>query len=238
MPHPQTMPINPNHVLTSSRRHWKRPYSQAPNLALIQAHYTVFDCPSDTRDKVGHSSTKDLKCNYVVNWGSWNFWEQGGPINGVAPFNLGDEVGRAPFFLDFGARFSQITDGTTNTMMWSEVLQSPWDSAGAAWPDRRARIWNDDTWCYQFSAHLPPNSPKGDYGYCNPANLNYPCDPAGRSLSAAAAPQAYMVPRSRHPGGVNVSMCDGSSRFVTNNINIFTWVAASNIGAGETLGDF
>jgi hypothetical protein len=33
-------------------------------------------------------------------------------------------------------------------------------------------------------------------------------------------------------------MCDGSTRFVTNNINMFTWVAASSMGAGETLGEF
>ena len=33
-------------------------------------------------------------------------------------------------------------------------------------------------------------------------------------------------------------MCDGSMRFVTNNINMFTWVAASSMGAGETLGEF
>jgi prepilin-type processing-associated H-X9-DG protein len=47
-----------------------------------------------------------------------------------------------------------------------------------------------------------------------------------------------MVPRSRHPNGVNVAMCDGSMRFVTDNINMFTWVAASSMGAGENLGDF
>jgi prepilin-type N-terminal cleavage/methylation domain-containing protein/prepilin-type processing-associated H-X9-DG protein len=215
-----------------------KPYGAVPNVTLIQNHYPVFDCPSDSRDKMGHSSTRDLKCSYVVNWGSWNYWQQGGPTNGVAPLNLGDELGRAPFFQDFGARFSQIVDGTSNTLMWSEVLQSPWDSAGAAWPDRRGRIWNDDTFCYQFMTHLPPNSPKGDFGYCNPANLKYPCDPAGRSLSAAAAPQVYMVPRSRHPNGVNVAMCDGSMRFITDNINMFTWVAASSMGAGETMGDF
>src|SRR5262245_26273718 len=118
-------------------------YSAQPNLTLIQLHYPMFDCPSDTRDRIGHSSTKDLKCNYVINWGSWNFMQQGGPTNGVAPLNLGDEVGRAPFFLNFGARFSQISDGTSNTLCWSEVLQSPWTQlSGQAWPDRRGRIWN------------------------------------------------------------------------------------------------
>ena len=47
-----------------------------------------------------------------------------------------------------------------------------------------------------------------------------------------------MAARSRHPNGVNASMCDGSTRFVTNNINLATWVALSSMGAGETIGDF
>jgi prepilin-type N-terminal cleavage/methylation domain-containing protein/prepilin-type processing-associated H-X9-DG protein len=211
-------------------------YSAQPNATLIITHYPIFDCPSDMRDKQGHPTQKDLKSNYVINWGSWNHWQQGGPQNGVAPLNLGDSIGRAPFFQEYGARFGEISDGTSNTLMWSEVLQSPWTQLpGQAWPDRRGRIWNDDTWCYQFTTHLPPNSPKGDYGYCDPNNIKYPCDPAGVGLASTAAPQAYMAARSRHPGGVNVSMCDGSTRFVTNNVNLFTWVALSSIGAGETF---
>jgi hypothetical protein len=83
-------------------------YGTAPNSTLIKTHFPVLDCPSDNRDKNGHPTAFDLKGNYVVNWGSWNFMQQGGPLNGVAPLNLGDDQGRAPFFLDFGARFAQI----------------------------------------------------------------------------------------------------------------------------------
>jgi prepilin-type N-terminal cleavage/methylation domain-containing protein/prepilin-type processing-associated H-X9-DG protein len=220
---------------------FKKHYSQAPNNALIQTHFPIFHCASDERDKLGHPSTKDLKGNYVINWGSWNYREQGGPVNGVAPLNLGDEIGRAPFFMNFGARFAEINDGTSNTLCWSEVLQSPWiQAAGQAFVDRRGRMWNDDTFCYTFSTRIPPNSPKGDFGYCDPPTENpkWPCDPASQGLSSANAFSTYMGARSRHANGVNVSMCDGSTRFVSNNINLFTWVALSSMGAGETIGDF
>src|SRR5690242_429901 len=60
-------------------------YNQAPNTALVTAHFSLLDCPSDNRDKTGHPSNHDLKGNYAINWGSWNFREQGGPVNGVAP---------------------------------------------------------------------------------------------------------------------------------------------------------
>jgi len=216
-------------------------YSSPPNVSLIVLHFPVLDCPSDDRDKNGHPTAKDLKSNYAINWGSWNFREQGGPLNGVAPLNLGDEQGRSPFFVNFGARFAQITDGTSNTLCWSEVLQSPWIQTPAmAFVDRRGRIWNDDTYCYEFSTRIPPNSPKGDYGFCDPATENpkWPCDPASNGLSMATAFSTYIGARSRHPSGVNASFCDGSTRFVSNNINLATWVALSSMGAGETIGDF
>jgi prepilin-type N-terminal cleavage/methylation domain-containing protein len=217
-------------------------YNQAPNTTLITLHFPIFDCPSDNRDKEGHPTAKDLKSNYGINWGSWNFQEQGGPINGVAPLNLGDEQGRSPFFVNFGARFGQITDGTSNTLCWSEVLQTPWiQSAGMAFVDRRGRIWNDDTYCYEISTRITPNNPKGDYGFCDPnlENPRWPCDPASNGLSSANAFSTYIGARSRHPSGVNASLCDGSTRFVSNNINLATWVALSSMGAGETtIGDF
>jgi len=216
-------------------------YSTAPNATLIKTHFPIFDCTSDNRDKTGHPTAFDLKGNYSINWGSWNFQQQGGPINGVAPLNLGDEQGRSPFFVNFGARFAQITDGTSNTLCWSEVLQTPWvQTASMAFVDRRGRMWNDDTYCYEFSTRIPPNSPKGDFGFCDPVGENpkWPCDPASNGLSSASAFQTYMAARSRHPNGVNASMCDGSTRFVTNNISLSTWVALSSMGAGETVGDF
>ncbi|MCR9120096.1 MAG: DUF1559 domain-containing protein, partial [bacterium] len=38
---------------------------------------------------------------------------------------------------------------------------------------------------------------------------------------------------SRHPTGVQVLLCDGSVRFVTETINLATWRAVSTRGNGE-----
>jgi prepilin-type N-terminal cleavage/methylation domain-containing protein/prepilin-type processing-associated H-X9-DG protein len=214
-------------------------FNVAPNTAVITSRFPLFDCPSDTPQATGHPVTGDLKSNYGVNWGSWSFRQQGGPTNGVFPLNYGDAKGRAPFFLDYGARFTDISDGTSSTLCMSEVLQSPWTQLpGQAFVDRRGRIWNDDTFCYQISTRLTPNSPQGDYGYCDPSDVNYPCDRLSSALTSAAAPDAYMGARSRHSGGVNVSLCDGSVRFVSNNINPATWVALSSAAAGDVVGDY
>jgi prepilin-type processing-associated H-X9-DG protein len=44
--------------------------------------------------------------------------------------------------------------------------------------------------------------------------------------------------RSRHPGGVNVAFCDGSTRFVADAIVPAVWQALSTTQGGETVGDF
>jgi prepilin-type processing-associated H-X9-DG protein len=41
--------------------------------------------------------------------------------------------------------------------------------------------------------------------------------------------------RSEHPGGVNVAMCDGSVRFVSENVNLEIWRALGTRAGGEVL---
>ncbi len=49
----------------------------------------------------------------------------------------------------------------------------------------------------------------------------------------------YLTARSRHSGGVNVSLCDGSVRFVRNSIDLVTWQALSSANGGEVIsGDY
>jgi len=44
--------------------------------------------------------------------------------------------------------------------------------------------------------------------------------------------------RSRHPGGVNVWMCDGSVRFIDDSISLATWRAIATRSGNEVTGDF
>jgi prepilin-type processing-associated H-X9-DG protein len=76
------------------------------------------------------------------------------------------------------------------------------------------------------------------------ADLVFNC---GESLASTAGPpcsetttlqNVRVAARSRHPGGVNVALCDGAVRFVKDTIDIDTWQRLSTMNQGEVVGDY
>ena len=41
--------------------------------------------------------------------------------------------------------------------------------------------------------------------------------------------------RSRHPGGVNTLLCDGSVKFIKNSINLYTWQSLCSSQGSEVI---
>jgi prepilin-type processing-associated H-X9-DG protein len=44
--------------------------------------------------------------------------------------------------------------------------------------------------------------------------------------------------RSRHPGGVNLLLGDGSARFARDSVSQTTWMALGTRSSGEVIGDY
>ena len=188
------------------------------NQTVRAAAIATFNCPSDTPQVFFKATTdQDVKGNYGVNWGQGTFFV---PIL------------KGPFWLAYGSSIAEITDGTSNTLEIMELIQTPSPSVAAI--DRRGRMWNDDAGCYQVSTLLAPNSPLPDVTVClNNPTPNTPCT---NSPTSAASTQTFTLgSRSRHPGGVNASLCDGSVRFFKNTVNLATWKALSSSAGGEVI---
>jgi prepilin-type N-terminal cleavage/methylation domain-containing protein/prepilin-type processing-associated H-X9-DG protein len=178
----------------------------------------TYNCPSDQPQVFFKTSTDyDVKGSYGVNWGQNTFFT---PIQ------------KGPYWLAYGAAIAEIIDGTSNTLHMMEIRQTP--SPSTTLLDRRGRIWNDDSACYQVTTLLTPNSSAPDYSACinNPVP-NTPCINGGTSGTVTLG--YYMASRSLHPGGVNASMCDGSVRFIKNSINLLTWRALSSEAGNEVI---
>ena len=185
--------------------------------AILRRYYPVFHCPSDEAQQITQGSSgqySGYKGSYGVNWGQNTFMQQ------IKP---------SPFFLEFGARIGQITDGTTKTMAMMEMRQV--SSPDPSRVDRRGRLWNCEAGCYQITTKFGPNSTAPDNSRCWD-RPEFPCINSGVS----ARFQQYIVSRSRHPGGVHALMCDGSVQFFEDSININLWRNMSSMAGGE-VGD-
>ena len=85
-----------------------------------------------------------------------------------------------------------------------------------------------------FETQLAPNSTLPDCiystNYCKyPFGTNPPC-----IVSNSSCPNMF-ASRSRHPGGVNVGMGDGTVRFIKNSISLPTWRAVGSTQGGEII---
>jgi prepilin-type N-terminal cleavage/methylation domain-containing protein/prepilin-type processing-associated H-X9-DG protein len=110
-----------------------------------------------------------------------------------------------------------------NTMAAIQACQNAWQTKVGGTPDtQRGDNWSHGSLAISlFNTIVPPNYANGSFSYCSSIGSG------GRSDLSNSD--------SWHPGGVNVTMADGSVRFVKNSINIKTWMALGTRAGGEVL---
>jgi prepilin-type N-terminal cleavage/methylation domain-containing protein/prepilin-type processing-associated H-X9-DG protein len=211
------------------------------NTTAIKTGVSAFDCPTDPNSSTIEEPTTAYpraKADYMVNWGNMHYYQDqlpgtmpnpwtwsGSPFG--PPQNVMTFMG-APFQANKAIGMQSITDGTSNTLLMSEVVVGLNNGNNS---DHRGDIYNDDYNCTMFMAATPPNSrvpdQHGATTYCQyPNSLNPPCNASSPVFNAA---------RSFHAGGVNAGFCDGSVKFMKNSINVATWRALSTTQGGEVI---
>ncbi|MDH3718577.1 MAG: DUF1559 domain-containing protein [Planctomycetota bacterium] len=220
-----------------------RLYQVQPNLDLCRIRISTHSCPTDTPSTSSWSGrTQEMaNFNYAVNLGNTSVYRVS-PLNGVvfrgAPFHYEEQVNANIQVFHFGA----IRDGTTNTLMFAEVRQAPSSlGADANNKDLRGLIWYGHH--AGITTHESPNTDVPDYvqnGWCprptEAAEAGMPCQ--NQSGSATGATPKNLSARSSHTGGVNVALCDGSSRFIIDEIELTTWRNLGTSQGGEVLDEF
>lgn len=217
------------------------PWSDPKNAAACAARVPSFVCPTD----VALSVPPDLApTSYRINEGtSLVMWygpsDSAGVNNSMPPPN-------GPFFVNGPYAIADIRDGTCSTAAFSEHVLGDFSNSAAT--------EKSDT----FRPGTYPSDPDQAVANCEAVDIR---DLGKQGYSNVGAPWLYgyhsttsywhigppnsrscMYPPSRimtsansyHAGGVNVGFCDGSVRFITNNVDLMMWRAMGTRAGGET----
>lgn len=189
---------------------------------------SLFICPSDSESPktvTGGGSAdwnqQGFHGNYVACAGSTNF-----DADGAHGINL-----TGLFYAFSKTRLHLIADGTSNTLMLSEIRLVP-DGQDIYAHDTRGRYYNN---AFQgsvlFSTQYPPNTLEV------PDRLEW-CETASYSPCSRSVSQQNLTARSYHNGVVNAAMADASVRTISGQITPSVYQALGTRDGREVGHDF
>ncbi len=221
------------------------------SFAVVQK-IAIFLCPSDKGEPVSSAYG-------VQNMGPTNYVACHG--TGTTGGGYGSPVNADGIFVtQTGYKFTDIADGSSNTVAFSESILGdgaeatmtqpgdertaykytgysgtlPSDTNCAGTPtnwngyNRRGFMWaSGEVRCVSYNHYYAPNSKSFDCVANDPTAANFTYLGVG-----------YRAARSRHTGGVNCLLGDGSVRFVRDSVDLAVWRGASTRAGGEVPGDF
>lgn len=201
----------------------------------------TFSCPSDplspkvetfSGPSAGSTGTQGFSGNYVGCAGSFK-------LNELRPTHpefrllrsnrvLSSKFADGVMIAGTNIKLAQVTDGTSNTAMFSEILLVA-DTKGH---DIRGRYYNPTHGGVSFTTFESPNSAlPDDLPWCSRNNDNFhaPC-------SDIAQGSVYQVSaRSFHAGIVNIARVDGSVDAVSEDIDRNVYAALGSRDGGEVF---
>jgi prepilin-type N-terminal cleavage/methylation domain-containing protein/prepilin-type processing-associated H-X9-DG protein len=220
--------------------------------SVVATELKTFKCPSDGSNTQHYTDSVVSPGNWARgNYGVTAGWEDydhvanGGTKTTKQAGVMKGFVSSPMMSANYGARFAEVTDGLSNTIMVGELRagKSPLDPRGVwALGFPSSSIVNAG----RDASNPTPNNNLGDSGKdgdeiqtCSKfwtltiGSLDgMGCIKKGNLMTSGQS-------RSRHTGGVNACLGDGSVRFIKNSIDEQTWCFLIGKGDGQVIvGDF
>ena len=202
------------------------------NDAVVSRKLALFLCPSDANDTHYRPTSTNYNISAVSQTNGlfaaytnydFNVWRN------CTPFDQLPRDQRRFFGLHGCTKLSDITDGTSNSVMLSETVRNVYDGVAPSWgvykhvgdgvdfghatQYRRINEWGCCAWStptWQQAGVTPTPGRLGEWG----------------------------SPGSMHVGGCHVTLGDGAVRFVSENIDTTTRVRLGLIGDNQVIGDW
>jgi prepilin-type N-terminal cleavage/methylation domain-containing protein/prepilin-type processing-associated H-X9-DG protein len=187
---------------------------------VLGAQISGFLCPSDPAGQ--HPWNESAEC--ITSIPEWTYGRISyaanlgiGPMESPVPPRIRGVLGH-----NRGARIAEITDGTSNTALMSELI------VGTGCTIRGTHSYDEGpVYMHDFT----PNDPTPDQArWCGMEDQL-----SGSCVKISRQNMEVHTSRSYHPGGVNLARCDGSVVLVTDSIDLQLWRALASFDEGEPV---
>jgi hypothetical protein len=192
-------------------------------------------------------------------WGKNNYKGNGGSDTGQWFANTNTEQNNGIFVTNHPVRLTEVTDGTAHTALFSEAVLGDGDDNHAETPGDWFRIDTTNKTASQVYAActaLTPQTGASDQfsrsgrnwvnGNYVVTRYNHVLTPNLRSCARCAAGTGDLgtsannqggatTASSRHTGGVNIVSADGSTQFVSSDVDPKVWSALGSRNGGELV---
>lgn len=227
----------------STKIDWKWNPGNAQNYpevikSVVSAKIPGFQCPSDEGARTNFAEAGNCYPDnaFPDGFGRISYAGNFGNAEGTNPLNSRLEASpdarpgarRVPgvFGYNHGDKLSQITDGTSNTLLTSELL------IGGVCSIRGNFSYDEGPVFMQF--YRPNDSTPDEVRWCDDEDLQpgarAPCIEPGLNLN-----QVLHTSRSAHPSVVIASTCDGATHVVSDSIDLAVWRALGSPQGDETV---
>lgn len=224
---------------------WNYAYSHANNQFARETEVEIFTCPSNPEKMANVVGGRN---NYCYNQGVQILFSGRPSIETGA--NATMPAADGIFFRDSAVKFRDVTDGLSNTALFSERKTGDGNAATGS---------KEDT----LYPNIYPNTPDEAYNICRVVNVSdltkqwpaasvqnvgvpwlyayhsttiYWHTAPPNALSCMYPPGRIMTTaNSAHAGGVNVLLGDGVVKFASENIDLNVWRGVGTRGGNETV---
>ncbi len=222
------------------------------NAANAQARtqlISVYNCPSDPAPNRGIVAS-------IIDAATTNYMQSLGATSHQNPASASPQHGI--FYRNSFTRLSSITDGLSNTAMFSEIKKGPNGAgslavvaagtpddfrvatrpAAASWtgndilvPPADCETRSSSAWLYRGLQYYR--------GLLVATYYTHTLTPNARRRDCITGGLFYghMAARSYHTGGVSMGLADGSIQFISDSIDGQIWRSVGSMGGGEVFGE-